>query len=380
MRLLAAIAILAFLSGCGEAPKQKATANQSAALLVTAVAAASETWPSVYEATGTVKARASASVSSKLMGYVREVKAQTGDRVREGQLLVTLDARDLDAGSSRAEAAREEIRSTVPEADGAAVSAQANLDLARATFNRMQDMFQKKSISNQEFDETSARLKAAQAAFDMARARRLQLNSKLAQADQEVRSSEVAKGYANVVAPFSGVIVARSVEPGTLALPGAPLFTIEREGAYRLEVPVEESRLNAMRVGQPVSVTLDSVERAIDAKIAEIVPSADAASRTNIVKIDLPAMAGIRSGSFGRAEFSSGSRPTLSIPVAAVIERGQLQSVLVTESGVVRTRLITTGAKANDRIEVLSGLSAGEKVVSPIPPGLTDGSRVEVKQ
>jgi RND family efflux transporter MFP subunit len=307
------------------------------------------------------------------MGYVREVKVQTGDRVREGQVLVTLDARDLDLNSQRAEAAREEVRTAVPEADSAVAAAKANLDLVQVTFGRMQDLFQKKSLSDQEFDEASARLKAAQAAYDMAQARRVQLNSKLAQVDQDVHSTEVARSYADVVAPFAGLITAKSVEPGTLALPGTPLFTIEREGAYRLEAAVEESHLAATRVGQPVSVTLDSIDRAIESRVSEIVPAVDAASRAYTVKIDLPAIPSLRSGVFGRATFQLGSRPLLAIPAGAVTERGQLQSVLVADNGIARTRLITAGQKMNDRVEVLSGLSAGEKVIFPAPPGLSDG-------
>jgi RND family efflux transporter MFP subunit len=217
------------------------------------------------------------------MGYVREVKVQAGDRVREGQLLVTLDTRDLDVSSRRAEAAREEVRSGVPESDSAVAAAQANLVLAQVTFGRMRDLFQHTSISDQEIDEASAKLKAAQAAYEMAQARRLQLNSKLAQVDQEVRATEVTRSYADVLAPFAGVVVSKSVDPGSLALPGAPLFTVEREGAYRLEASVEESRLATIRIGQPVSVTLDGVDRtadgAMDARVSEIVPAVDAASR-----------------------------------------------------------------------------------------------------
>jgi RND family efflux transporter MFP subunit len=336
-----------------------------------------------YEATGTVRARTSSVISAKLMGYVREVKVQAGDRVREGQLLVTLDTRDLDVSSRRAEAAREEVRSGVPESDSAVAAAQANLVLAQVTFGRMRDLFQKTSISDQEFDEASAKLKAAQAAYEMAQARRLQLNSKLAQVDQEVRATEVTRSYADVLAPFAGVVVSKSVDPGSLALPGAPLFTVEREGAYRLEASVEESRLATIRIGQPVSVTLDGVDRtadgAMDARVSEIVPAVDAASRAYTVKIDLPALPALRSGVFGRAVFQLGSRSLLAIPAGAVTERGQLQSVLVTDHGIARTRLITTGRKVRDRIEVLSGLTAGEKVIFPIPEGLSDGAAVEVR-
>jgi membrane fusion protein, multidrug efflux system len=378
-RLLLAIPFLTWLAGCGEAPREESSAAKAPVVTVPAVTAATETWPSIYEATGTVRARTSAVISSKMMGYVREVKVQTGDRVRQGQLLVTLDTRDLDVSSRRAEASREEVRGAVAEADSAMASAKANLDLAQLTFGRMQDLFQKTSISNQEFDEVSAKLKAAQAAFEMARARRAQVNSKLAQVDQEVRSTEVTRSYADVLAPFAGVVVSRSVEPGSLALPGAPLFTIEREGAYRLEASVEESRLAAIRVGQPVSVTLDSVDRTLDARVSEIVPAVDAASRAYTVKIDLPAVRTLRSGVFGRVAFQLTSRSLLAIPAGAVTDRGQLQSVLVADSGIARTRLITTGQKVKDRIEVLSGLTAGEKVIFPVPQGLSDGARVEVR-
>ncbi len=365
-----------WLAGCGEAPREKAAASSAPPVAVSTVTAATETWPLLYEATGTVRARTSAVISAKLMGYVREVKVQTGDRVREGQLLVTLDPRELDVSSRRAEAAREEVRTAVPEADSAVTAAKANLDLAQTTFNRMQELFQKTSISNQEFDEASARLKAAQAAYAMAQARRVQLNAKLAQADQEVRSTEVTRSYAEVLAPFAGVVIAKSVDPGSLALPGAPLFTIEREGAYRLEASVEESHLAVIRVGQAVSVTLDSVGRTLDARVSEIVPAVDASSRAYTVKIDLPALPALRSGVFGRVAFQLGSRSLLAIPAGAVSERGQLQSVLVAENGVAHTRLITVGQKAKDRVEVLSGLSAGEKVIFPVPP---DGARVEVQ-
>lgn len=378
-RLLIPIAFVIWLAGCGEASKEKSAAASVPAVAVYAVTAAIETWPSIYEATGTVRARASAVISAKLTGYVREVKVQAGDRVREGQLLVTLDTRDLDVSSRRAEAAREGVRTSVPEADSVVAAAKANLDLAQVTFGRMQELFQKKSISNQEFDEASARLKAAQAAYDMARARRVQLNSKLAEVDQEVRATEVTRSYADVLAPFAGVVTARSVEPGSLALPGTPLLTIEREGAYRLEASVDEAHLAAIRVGQPVSVTLDSADRTLEARVSEIVPAVDAASRTYTVKIDLPALPSLRSGVFGRAAFQLGSRPLLAIPAGAVTERGQLQSVVVVDNGIARTRLIAAGQKVKDRVEVLSGLSAGEKVIFPVPLGLADGARVEVR-
>lgn len=377
--LLLMIPLAFWVSGCGGPGRENKTATPAAPIAVSTVTAAEQPLPAIYEATGTVRARTSTVIAAKLMGYVREVKVQTGDRVREGQLLVTLDARDLDVNSRHAEAALEEVRSSMPEADSAAAGAKANLDLAQTTFNRMQDLFNKKSISNQEFDEASAKLKAAQAAYQMAVAKRAQLNAQAARVQQDVRATEVARSYAEITAPFAGVVTAKTVDPGTLAVPGTPLLTIEREGAYRLEASVEESRIAAIRVGQPVSVTLDGIDRTLDARVSEIVPAIDAASRSYLVKIDLPNVPALRSGAFGRASFSMGSRVALSIPATAVNERGQLQSVLVAENGVARTRLITAGSKNKDRIEVLSGLTAGDKVIFPVPQGLGDGAAVEVR-
>ena len=376
--------LVIWLAGCGDvAHEPESAAPNAPRVAVSVVTPAVQQWPAIYEATGTVRARSSAIIAAKWMGYVREVKVQVGDRVREGQLLVVLDARDLDASASRAGAAREEVRGAIPEADSGVAAAKANLDLLQSTFKRMNELYEKKSISDQEFDEASAKLKAAQAGFEMARAKRNQLDSKLAQADQEVRAAQVTRSYAEVQAPFAGIVTAKSVDPGNLAAPGAPLLTIERDG-YRLEASVEASKLGAIHAGQAASVTLDGIDRSIDARVSEIVPAVDAASRAYIVKIDLPAEPDMSSGIFGRARFQLGSRGVLAIPAGAVTERGQLQSVFVAENGVARTRLITLGDKAPSgkekaEVEVLSGLSAGEKVVFPVPQSLTDGARVEVK-
>jgi RND family efflux transporter MFP subunit len=369
---------IVWLAGCSESPR-KVEAN-GAPVPVKIATVTAEPWPEKYEAMGTVRARSAAVLSSKVMGYVREVHANIGDHVGAGQLLVVLDAADLEASYRRADAGREEAHSSIPEAESGVTAAKANLELARATFKRMTDLFANKSISNQEYDEAAARLKAADAAYAMAESKRLQLTSKIAQAEQERRAAEIQRGYAQLRAPFAGVVTAKSVEPGNLATAGAPLLTIEREGAYRLEVSVEESRLVLIRSGSKVTVVLDALGRTIEAKIGEVVPLVDAASRAYLVKIDLPAIPQLRSGTFGRARFVVGTRPVLSVPISALIEHGQVQSVYVVENGVARLRIVTIGRKIDDRAEVLSGLNPGEQALSPIPVGLADGVKVEPRQ
>jgi RND family efflux transporter MFP subunit len=376
--LLLPIPVL-LLTSCGNEQPRRSAQPQTAPAAVQVAAVATEDWPATYEATGTIRARTTAAISSKVMGYVQQVNAQVGDHVREGQALITLDTRDLDANLRRAEAGRAEVESALPEIENATAAAKANLDLAQTTFNRMQELAAKKSISNQEFDEASARLKAAQANYQMIRSRRSQIDSKMATAEQEIHAAGIMRDYTRIAAPFSGVVITRTVEPGNLATPGAPMLAIEQDGVYRLEASVDESKLPSVRVGQAVEAVLEA-DRKLSARVSEIVPSVDSASRTYLVKLDLPAAPQLRTGMFARAIFPLGVQKVVAVPLAAMAERGQLQSVFVVEDGVAHTRLVTTGRRTSGAVEILSGLNAGEKVVLPVPAELQDGARVEVRQ
>jgi RND family efflux transporter MFP subunit len=367
------------LSSCGNEPPRRAAQAQTSPISVQTSEVATQDWPASYEATGTVRARTSANISSKVMAYVQQVDVQVGNHVRQGQELITLDARDLDAALRRAEAGRAEVESALPEVEHAIAAAKANLDLAQTTFKRMEELAAKKSISNQEFDEASARLKSAQANYEVARSKRAQVTSRMATVEQEIRAAGIMRDYSKLAAPFSGVVISRTVEPGNLATPGSPLLTLEQDGVYRLEASVDESKLASVRVGQPVEAVLDS-DRRLNSRVSEIVPSVDAASRTYIVKLDLTATPQLRTGMFGRAIFRLGMQKVVAVPTAALAERGQLQSVFVVEDGVAHTRLVTTGRRSSASAEVLSGLNAGEKVVLPVPAGLQDGAKVEVRR
>jgi len=372
--------LIALLAACGGAPEKKPEAAAGTPVAVQTAAAVQTDWASRYEAVGTVRARTSAVIAAKVMGYVKEIKVDTGDRVRAGQVLLVLDAKDLDAGHRSAQAVLHEAQAAAGEVDNAIAAAKAQLDLAQVTYQRMKDLHDKKSISNQEFDEASARLKMAQSGYDMAQSRKTQVDARIRQAEEGVAGATVALGYATITAPFDGVVTEKPVQLGNLTSPGMPLLTVERVGAHRLEVAVEESRLPMLHLGDSVKVAVDALDRQLDAQISEIVPSVDAASRSFIVKIDLPAEAALRSGLFGRAAFETGRRTVLTVPSAAVVERGQLQSVFVVDGGRASARLVTLGETRDGLREVLSGLSAGETVVAPVPRELADGSKVEVRQ
>jgi RND family efflux transporter MFP subunit len=371
---------LLLLAGCGhkETPAPHKTATP-VTLSVTAVAAAMAEVPIVREAAGTVRARASASVSSRIMAYVREVRVQQGDSVRAGQLLLTLDPKELDSAQRQAEEAQREARSMEAEVTAAIAAARAQFDLAQTTFRRMNDLFQKRSISNQEFDEAQAKVRLAEANFEMAQAKRKQLESRIAQAAEAVKSASIMRDYTQVTAPFAGVISEKRVEPGNLATPGTPLLMIEQAGSFRLEVPVDESLLTTLKRGQRIEVQLEALDRSVMAPIAEIVPVVDASTRSITVKLDLPSLANARSGMSGRARFGDGVTKILVIPVSAVRPEGSLQTLFVAGDGIARSRMVTLGNRHGDQIEILTGLSEGERVITPLPSTLHDGDRVEVR-
>ena len=376
--LIAICGLLAFATGCQKEP-QRAEAAAPQPIIVKATSAAEVEWPSVYEAVGTVRARTAAVISSRVMAYVRQVRVQPGDRVAAGQTLVVLDGRDLDAALRQAKAAQAEASDASLELQNAIASARANLDLAEITHRRMADLFDKKSISNQEYDESAARLKVAQAAYEMAVSRRTQLASKIRQAEETVQAAQITRGYAELTAPFAGVVTQKQVDAGSLAAPGAPLLTLESTGGFRLEAAVEEGLLPTTRHGQMVTVNLDSLGQTVHGRVSEIVPSVDAPSRSYLVKIDLPQSPILRSGIFGHAQFPRATRRVVAAPVEAVVDLGQLQSVMVIENGVAHARVVTSGEKRNGAVEILSGLVAGEKIVSPRPNNLLDGSKVEIQ-
>jgi len=367
-------ALAAWAAGCGGEHKEARKGAEAPVVRAQLAQVAEEEIASEYVAPGTVRARTSSVVSARVMGYLREVRVQAGDTVKAGQILAVIEAKEIDSAARQAEAARAEARQAKPELDAALQAAQAQLGLAQATHQRMANLFAQKSVTNQELDEAAARLKLAQANVEMTRAKQAQLTEKLRQADEGVAQAQVMKGYATLAAPFAGLVVERKAEPGMLASPGLPLFTIEQAGGYRLEASVDEQQLGLLKVGQAVKAELET--GTVAGRIEEIVPSLDATSHSFVVKVGLSA-AGLRSGQFGKLRAGAGTRKALVLPATAIVEQGQVQRVYVVEGGVARGRLVSTGGRVDGRVEVLSGLAAKDTVVAPVPPALVDGARVE---
>lgn len=360
---LLAISLSTTLAGCGSEQNQPKTAPETIAR-APVISVHQTIVPDWLNAVGTVRAVRIAQVASQTTGNILEIRAQEGDRVEAGQVLALID-------DSQPRAAVDQFAAALAAAQKEVAAADADASLASTTLNRYQQLYDKKSVSPQEFDEVKARYQSAEAHREMAQAGEIQANAGLAQA-------RTSLGYTRVRAPFAGIVTAKLVDAGALAAPGTALFTVEDTQNYRLEATVGERDIHLLRAGQAAAVAVDALgNEELSGKVREIVPAADPSSRSFLVKISLPADSRLRSGLFGRARFMHGQRQALLIPQSSVVERGQLTGVYVVDANrIARLRYITLGALSGDRVEVLSGLKDGETLLST--PGHRDfgGKRI----
>lgn len=357
----------ALLAGCSHDKPAPSQPSVTQAQLVRSTAAQT---PQTIETAGTIHAKETAIISAQVPGHIRQVLLQAGDRVRAGQLLVTLDGAAMQSSLEQAAAGE-----SAAEKQQGAAAAQASL--AAQTLARYQILKDQKSVSPQEFDEVEKRSEAAQ----------LQVASCAAQSEQAkaaVAGARTQLGYTALHAPFAGIVTARMADPGTLAAPGVPLLEVDRDGPLQLDTTVDESLIGSVRQGMKVSVKLDGINATglsgtgLSGSVAEIVPAADPASRSFLVKLDLPPVKGLRAGMYATAGFPGAERATILVPQSAVTMRGSLACVYaLDQDGVAQLRYVTLANQHGDQVEILSGVAAGESLVNH--PGDRDlaGKRIE---
>jgi RND family efflux transporter MFP subunit len=288
------------------------------------------------EVVGTVQARLRTVLEAKVSGRIEKMLVAPGETVQAGALLVQIDAREIQARLDQAMAVRD----------------QANLDL-----DRLRKLIEQRAVSRQEFDNAQARQRVAVA---------------------NVLEAETMLGYMRVTAPFAGTVTRKHADVGDLAAPGKALLEMEDSRALRLEADVPEALIGNVQLGETYGARVSSVTHELPAVASEIAPAADPGSRTFLVKFDLPATPGVRAGQFGRVAVPIGQRTALSAPASAVIQRGQMEIVFVVADGRAHLRLVKSGKRLGDQVELVSGLEPGENVVTEGAKTLRDGQPVEV--
>ena len=337
------------------------------------------------EAGGVIAAQETASVSSRIVATIVGVRVKAGDRVRAGDVLVTLDARDIVEHAQQVRASALAAEKALAQARTAQSAAEAEHRLATAWHTRIVALHARNSATDQERDEADARLTGAaarvagaQAAIDVAEAN-------LGSARSAVGAATATESYATVLAPFDGLVTERLTDPGNLATPGVPLLRIESAGARQVLVRVDEARAAYVHPGDRVDVEIDGVadsaagEKAMQGTVAEVARAVGVDQRAFTVKVTIPRTVTARSGTFARVVFRGPSRRALTVPVNAIRQHGQVASVYVVQDGVARLRLIHVGPPSAAGVEVLAGLDVDESVVTSPIADVADGTRVAIK-
>lgn len=335
--------------------------------------------PVLYEAVGTVISENTGVLAAKLMARVERIAVREGDQVHTGDILITLDQRQVNAAMQEAKAALSEAQQAMAVAQSQKDAARAAADLSNATYSRYKALKQEDSVSNQEFDEVESRYRQSQAALTQAEAQYSAVTAKVDQAKAALSAAEVALKDTLITAPYSGIIIAKHVDEGDLATPGLPLLTLEMTDKYRLHMELPEIYIRNVHLKQQVQVDIPARNLVnLEGIITTIVPAADPKTRSFLVKIDLPGNIQIKSGMFGRARISLGQSEQLLIPQSAIIRRGQLTGLFIVDpENVVHFRLVRLGKAFLESAEVLSGIKEGEKYVVHPPLTLVDGAQIE---
>lgn len=290
--------------------------------------------PRYETAVGTIKAVHEAAVASRLLSRVVEVNVKAGQAVQRDDILLRLDDKDLQARHKQAEAAQE--------------SATATLENAIVEYERAKGLLSRKSIALQEFDRAATACRTAKA--------------EVARRDQAVQESKALLAHATIKAPLQGVAIDKKVEVGDTVTPGQTLVTIFNPAKMQMLASVRESLALRLHVGQKVPGRIESLDYEGEATVSEIVPEAQAASRSFTVKVVGPCPPGVYSGMFGRIYIPLEDESIIVVPAAAIKSVGQLEMVQVSEDKQLLRRNIRTGRTIGADCEVLSGLRPGEMV------------------
>jgi RND family efflux transporter MFP subunit len=334
-RLLVTAAVASALAACHS---KKETAESLPPVAVRTVTVESHARSSSEEVVGTVRAKLHAVIEAKVSGRIEAFVVAPGQILQAGDLIAQLDSHESQARLDQALAMRD----------------QATRDLERA-----RELFAKKITTQAEFDAVQARERVAAGA---------------------VKEIETLLGYTKIVAPFGGVVTRKLFDVGDLATPGKPIAEMEDPSALRFEADVPEALIGYVKLGAKFPVRVSAMPAEIEGTVVEIAPVADAASRTFLVKLDLPPADGLRSGQFGRVLLPTGNATSIWVPTAAVLTRGQMEIVFVAVDGHAQLRLVRTGKHNAAEVELLAGITAGESVVVEGAEQLKDEQRITANQ
>lgn len=289
-------------------------------------------------AVGTTRAVHETTLGSRLLAKVVAVNVHAGQLVQKGEVLIELDDADL--------------RAQVEQAQAVVAASAAVLDQSRTEFDRITKLIKEQAASQLELSRVTNALRGAEA--DKRRA------------DEALREVQTRLSYATVRSPMDGRIIEKKVDVGDTVTPGQPLVSMYDPTRMQLVAVVPESLAYRLTIGKWVGVRLQAMDKECAGRVEEIVPQAFAASRSFEVKVSGPCPPGVYPGMFGRIRIPLEDQQVTYIPQAAVREVGQLDLADAVIDHTTERRLVRLGRPFDDNVEILSGLTAGEKVALPV--------------
>ncbi len=289
------------------------------------------------EIMGTVQAAESASIAAKISGNITDIPVSPGSRVKEGDLLATISAGEISAKL---------------------MQAQAQLEQATRNYTREQGLLKKNAATVEMVKTLEETKKIAEAVYKEAR---------------------TMLSYATISAPFDGIITKKHASIGDLATPGSPLLQLESESQLQVITHIPESLILEISIGDQLPIYIPAAGVRITGIVEEVAPTADPRSRTAPVKLQIPSQDKIRSGQFARVSLPGTRGSAILLPESALRPFGQMERVFAVENQTARMRLVKTGLKHGDRIEILSGIEPGEEIVVSADTRLEDGQPVSLQ-
>lgn len=323
------------LAGCGGDAEPTAVTNQNKTVNAEVVNVSVGMVPLKAVVPGSVVPDQKAQIASRIMGYIENLKVKVGDEVNRGQLLFKIDAGDINSKISQAQSGYQQ--------------AKAALEDASADYERFTRLYKENAVSKQQYDKMRLQFSVAQ--------------ENLAAATAGLKQARDQLNYANVRAPFSGVIVQKMANEGSLAAPGAPVVVMENLASLSVQTQVSNDLYAALRIGDKAKVKIDGIDKPFEATIYTLVGAADPATRTHTVKLSLPDVTDVNSGTFARVSFVKGERQTMMLPKSAIVERAGINGVFVVENGKAFFHMVRTGAEIDGMVEIQAGLVVGEQIV-----------------
>jgi HlyD family secretion protein len=332
--------------------------------------------PVTVKGPGTVEARIPVTLSARITATITKLHADHGDAVKRGQLVATLDDRDLAAKRAGSVQTQETARRNVTAAQAAVAKAEAELDLARTKHRRDQDLLKAGYVSQSVMDASAATLRSAEANLENAKALLAAREADTGTVAEEAAYAAAVLSHARLAAPIDGIIIERLVETGSTVVPGTPIFRMVDPATLWVAARIDESVVGRVSVGMPAAIRLRTGET-VSGKVARISRQGDAATRELKVNVAFDApLARFAIDQEAEVAIAAGEERGLVVPVAALVENAGKQGALVIEDGRARFRPLATGAADGKRIVVRKGLAAGELVIAD-PQRVKPGSRVK---